>query len=167
MATSGDVVAVLKAQHQEVKGLLEKVGSATGPQRGQAFRELKRFAVVHETSEEETVYPAIRATGEDGRRLADARVHEQAEALQVFTRLEAMDSGSQEFATGFGELRTAMLAHAESEEAEVFPLLKSTQSQEALRDMAATFEVAQRQGEGDRPAKEIEHDVRDALRKAS
>jgi hemerythrin superfamily protein len=167
MAISGDVVSLLKAQHEEVKGLLQKVGSATGAQKADAFRELKRFAVVHETTEQEVVYPAIRATGEDGERLAEARLREQEEAMQVLTRMEGMESASDDFSRTFAGLRKAMLAHAEAEEAEVFPLLKSTEAAESLRQMATTFERAEQQGRSDRPARDIEHDVRDAVRKAS
>lgn len=49
MAT-GDVIAVLEAQHQQVKAMLEQVSSASGAQKGTAFGQLKRMAVAHETS---------------------------------------------------------------------------------------------------------------------
>jgi hemerythrin superfamily protein len=166
MAT-GDVIAVLEAQHQQVKAMLEQVSSASGAQKGTAFGQLKRMAVAHETSEEETIYPALRATGGDGQRLAEAREAEQAEAMQVITRLEGMDPASEEFSRTFSELRQAMLAHAEAEEREVFPLLQRTQTEAALREMARPFEVAQQQGAPDQHAKDIEREVRDALRKAS
>ena len=57
IATGKDVVAFLKSQHEQIAGMFEKVFSATGKARTEAFFELRRLMAVHETAEEEIVHP--------------------------------------------------------------------------------------------------------------
>jgi hemerythrin superfamily protein len=139
-----DVIDVITAQHQEVKRLLTQVVAGSGDALDQSFCELRRMIAVHETAEEEIVYPTIRLAGADGKRVADARTAEEAEGTKVLARLEGMKPGSAEFTALFGEFRAAVLSHAQAEESSVLPLLRSGQTPEALQKMARTFELAEK-----------------------
>ena len=52
-----DVVSFLKSQHEEIKSRFQQVSNATGDARQEAFDGLRRLLAVHETAEEEVVYP--------------------------------------------------------------------------------------------------------------
>jgi hemerythrin superfamily protein len=143
-ASTADVVEVINAQHQQVKGLLTRVSAASGTELESAFCDLRRMIVVHETAEEEVVYPALRATGAEGQRVADERTKEEQEGTEVLAKLEKLDIGKAEFSTMFEQFRTAVLKHAEAEEATVLPLLRRTQSDENLLKMASAFDLAEK-----------------------
>jgi hemerythrin superfamily protein len=138
-----DVIEVIKAQHQKVGRLLTEVAVGTGDAVEASFCELRRMIAVHETAEEEIVYPTIRRGGAEGARVADARTAEEAEGTKVLAKLEGMKPGSAEFTALFSEFRAAVVSHSEAEESSVLPLLRSGETPEALRRMARMFELAE------------------------
>ena len=68
-----DVVEFLLGQHREVERLFGELRQASGEARQHAFEHLVQLLAVHETAEEEVVYPALRQAAEDGDAIADAR----------------------------------------------------------------------------------------------
>ena len=139
-----DVVTLIRAQHEQVKGLLTRVATGSGSDLESAFCDLRRMIVVHETAEEEVVYPALRATGAEGQRITEERTKEEQHGTEVLSKLEDMDVGSGEFSNLYEQFRTAVLNHAEAEEATVLPLIERTQSKEQRRKMASAFELAEK-----------------------
>jgi len=139
---TGDVVDVLLAQHQQVKDLLGAV-AAGGSGIETSFCELRRAIAVHETAEEEIVYPVLRSTDDEGRRIADDRTGEEIEGIKVLAELEAMTTGSPEFMELFTKFHAAVLEHAGHEEQTVVPFLRKTQDAGTLQSMAKAFEVAE------------------------
>jgi hemerythrin superfamily protein len=180
--TSGGVIDVLQSQHEQVKKLLSQIGSGKGASAADDFCALHHKLAVHETAEEEIVYPALRSTGPDGERVVKARIAEEEKGVKVLTQLEGLEVGSAEFTKVFDKFHKAVLEHASAEESEVFPLLASTQTPEQLQRMAHAFQTAEaaapthghphdgKTGAGksiDQPASKIAEQVRGALRKAS
>ena len=140
MAATGNgskktLIDLLLADHQAAKSLLEK-----GPT-GTDFNVVVRELVVHEVAEEEIVYPAFRRIGGTDT-IAENRIAEQQEAEQLLQKMEHMDTSSAEFKDAFGNLRTAVLAHAQSEESEVFPKLQSSLQAAELQKLGKAYEVA-------------------------
>lgn len=121
--TNKDIVGFLKSQHQQVKGLFERVLSAKGKEREKLFVELRRTLAVHETAEEEIVHPVARRTLADGEAVVRARLHEENAAKKVLTVLETLDVDSAEFDQKLRALRVDVVAHAEKEEKEEFEKL--------------------------------------------
>jgi hemerythrin superfamily protein len=76
--------------------------------------------------------------------VAEERTADEQKGTEVLSRLEKMTVGSTEFTALFTQFRADVLAHAESEEATVLPLLQSTQSPDNLRKMASAFELAEK-----------------------
>jgi len=128
---AGDVIEFLLNQHQQVKGLLDDVLAASGPERQQYFDAVREMLARHETAEEMIVRPLTRKApgGED---VAEGRMHEENEAKEVLANLEKMDVTSAEFTATFTEFRSSVLAHAEAEEREEFPLLRQNTDADAL-----------------------------------
>src|SRR5579862_8600686 len=96
-----DVVDLILSQHQRVKGLLTEVATGTGGTLEDSFCELRRTIAVHETAEEEVVYPALRSSGAEGQRVAEARTAEEQKGTEVLAKLEDLKAGSTEFTTLF------------------------------------------------------------------
>lgn len=138
-----DVVGLIHAQHTDIAQLLGRVSTETGAGRETSWCELRRLIAVHETAEQEVVYPILRSLSAEGQRIADARAAEEAEGVKVLSRLEDLDPSTPEFDRLFAEFRPAVANHADAEEDEVLPLLLSTQDADRRRRMAEVFVTAE------------------------
>ena len=144
-ASHQNAIEFLRTQHEAVRQMLAAVDEATGEARAELFAPLVRLLAVHETAEEMVVYPAIRTTGgDDGDRIARARMEEEDQSKKMLAELEGTDPSSPEFSQRFTSFRAAVEAHAEAEEREVFPLLGRTTDERQLAAMAAALDVAER-----------------------
>jgi hypothetical protein len=110
---SGEVIALLESQHDQIEELLDRIPRVMGSVREQAFLELRRLLAVHEAVEQQFVHP--KAKDEDAG-APDSRMHEEHDAAALLSTLEALDIESTEFETKFSGLRDAVLQHAEAEE---------------------------------------------------
>lgn len=138
-----DVVAFLKAQHEQVKELFDAVTRQSGSQREQAFLELRRLLAVHETAEEEIVHPRARTTLSGGEQIIDARLEEENEAKEALTELEKLDVDSADFVAKFGELKQDVIAHADAEESQEFDRLAIELDTAELERMRNAVKIAQ------------------------
>ncbi|MBC2876871.1 MULTISPECIES: hemerythrin domain-containing protein [Streptomyces] len=138
----GDVVAVLLAQHARIRELFADVKAADGEHKKQAFDELRALLAVHETAEEMVVRPVARDTA--GKKEADARNAEEAEANKVLARLEKMDVDSPEFDARLREFEKAVVEHAEHEEREEFPTLRAGRDEAQLKRMGTMLRAAEK-----------------------
>lgn len=129
----GDVIAILLEQHARIRELFAKVRAAAGEPKQQAFDELRALLAVHETAEEMILRPVSQKTA--GAEVADARNREEDEATHTLADLEKMNVGSAEFDTRFAEFERAVLNHAELEEREEFPPVRSGSTAEELSRM--------------------------------
>jgi hemerythrin superfamily protein len=128
---AGDVVDFLISQHQQVRRMLDDVLATSGDARQRAFDDVREMLARHETAEEMIVRPLTKkAPG--GEQIADSRFAEENEAKEVLADLEKMDVNSAEFTAKFTELRQAVIAHAEAEETQEFPVLRQNTDEEAL-----------------------------------
>ena len=144
LTDSPDVVAILLQQHQWIRNMVGSVSSAQPSARAEAFEPLVRLLAVHETGEEMVVYPALRRHGGDeGNRIATARIKEEDEAKKVLSHLEKMDKSTVEFLTAFTTFSHSVEEHASAEEREVFPLLARTIDAEELRGLGMQLQVAE------------------------
>ena len=141
---SRDVVDLLLSQHQEVRSLFGQIQSGVGTTKKGPFDRLVNLLAVHETAEEIVVYPAVRASGPDGDRLADARTSEEDQAKAALSELEKLGVDSPEFDAKVQAFQRLVETHAQNEEREIFPLLRTTQSPEKLRKMAESVETAEK-----------------------
>ena len=91
-----------------------------------------RLLAVHETAQEEVIYPLVRSAEPGGDDIADDRLQEQSNAKNMLSDLERIGVDSDEFAPRFAALNDAVLRHIESEEHTVPLLLEKTQDQAKL-----------------------------------
>ena len=88
--------------------------------------------------EEAVVYPALRHEP-GGDAIAEARLSEESEAEQLLARLEKLDPTTEEFRGAIRDLESAVLDHAQREEAEVFPLLAANEESGYLALLGQKF----------------------------
>ena len=137
-----DVIALLHRQHEEIRKLFTDLKSAPADQRQDLFRSLVRLLAVHETAEEEVVHSEVRHL-RDGESVVQARIDEECRAKQLLSTLHKMGPDAEGFDTLLAQLRDDVLAHAEHEEQEEFPLLRKAHGPERLHTMAAAVRVAE------------------------
>lgn len=131
MATQADreVVEILLGQHAEIRNLLQLVETGSDESN---FAELVRLLAVHETAEEEIVYPSLRSDAAVSSAI-DLRLTEEERAKADLANLEEMTVESPDFAAAFAFFRRDMEIHAEAEEVSVFPALSSRDDDELVR----------------------------------
>jgi len=141
-----DVIDLLQRQHREIRELFTGLDTAEGDRRQELFHDLVRLLAVHETAEELVVHPEIRDLEPAAGPVVEARLGEEHRAKELLTTLQKMGTEADGFDTLLGRLREDVLAHAEHEEQEEFPLLRAHRPPERLRAMAATVKVVEAVG---------------------
>jgi len=142
LPSTGDVVDLLLAQHEQIEGLLDDVAAATGAGRAEAFKALQRVLRIHEQGEQEVVHPVTR-DGAVAPELATARVVEERRADLALAELRELDLDSPDFDAKFTDFRDAVLSPARAEQDDEFPLLRKTQNSERLLAMANQLRAVQ------------------------
>ncbi|NUR30184.1 MAG: hemerythrin domain-containing protein [Catenulispora sp.] len=130
-----DVVKMLIEQHTLVKKTFTKVLGTTGETKKQLFEELADLIHLHELSEQQVIHPLTR-TAEQGEQIVAERLLEEAEADRTIAELRKLSADDPTFQGRLEGLQQAVVAHAEREEGEEFPLLMalSADQRAALAD---------------------------------
>lgn len=136
-----DVVSLITQDHAAVKMRFAEFDTVSPESRSELFWKLTDQLVRHEAAEQEIVYPAIKRLP-GGEPLVAARMKEEEEAEAMLAKLEHLDASSLEFMGALGDLRIAVLDHAQQEEAEVLPLLVVNESMAALTLLGQKFKGA-------------------------
>ncbi|MFX0576752.1 hemerythrin domain-containing protein [Nocardia nepalensis] len=122
-----DVVTLLLAQHELIKGLIEKVERAQGEAKREPFEDLVRMLAVHESAEEEVVHPASRRASVSDN-VVDSRLHEEEDAKRVLAELYELGVRHEDFDAKFRTFAASVIEHAELEEKEEFDQLRQQTS---------------------------------------
>jgi hemerythrin superfamily protein len=120
-------IEILKHDHRTIARLLTVLTLATTrDERSDALTHLKAALVVHNATEENIVYPALRAIAG---KMAESKqlYHETAEADVLIFELDVMleNGADAEFDATVKELQTAVVAHVATEENSAFPDLEA------------------------------------------
>ncbi|CAM3802138.1 hemerythrin domain-containing protein [Kibdelosporangium persicum] len=139
-----DVIEFLQRQHAEIRTLFGEIESATDDKRRkELFHDLIRLLAVHEAAEEVVVHPEVRRL-QGGQAVAEARIAEEHRAKELLSTLDKVGPEREGFDTLLVQLREDVLAHAEHEEREEFPLLRKELSQERLNTMGTAAQLAEK-----------------------
>ncbi|KOG65137.1 hemerythrin [Streptomyces griseoflavus] len=118
------MVALLMAQHGQIRNLFDEVEQSTGDVRRDAFRRLVRMLAVHETAEEEVVHPYVKRAADGGDDIVADRLAEEKTAKQALSALDGMDVEDAAFLPQLLSLRTDVMEHARAEERYEFSQLR-------------------------------------------
>jgi hemerythrin superfamily protein len=115
------VFRVLAEQHGEVSALLKRAKSSTDAEkRSELWAKIRVELLSHERGEMQEVYPVLRKYAET-KPLAEHHNDEAKELESMITRLDAMSSGSDEWAELLSKIADTVQHHALEEENEIFP----------------------------------------------
>jgi hemerythrin superfamily protein len=139
MAEEASIIDRLLEDHQQVRQGFAKITAADTHERWDLFMDLMNDLVRHEVAEEEIVYPVVRQEIQGGDMLAAERVGEESKAEELMAGMEKKGRGDDQFTENLGRLKADVLAHAEAEEATIFPALAATLSRDRLVQMGNKF----------------------------
>ncbi len=136
MTTTGnDAIEILLNDHEVVKRLFEELENAEAGARATVLEQLKTLLTVHNATEENLVYPAIRFVAAR-KRDAETLYHQQDEAESSLWSIDATIKGVIDGEDADEQIRTlhkAVLAHIRKEEETEFPHLRQALKGSALK----------------------------------
>jgi hemerythrin superfamily protein len=122
-----DAIAMLTAEHKEVKTMFEqyeKLGDRANAAKKKLADQICAALTVHTTIEEEIFYPALRAASKDAADLLDEAVVEHAGAKDLIAQIEEMDPEDDLYDAKVKVLGEQVDHHVGEEEGEMFPVAK-------------------------------------------
>lgn len=129
-----DAIALLKEDHEKVRGLLGQLENATGARRNKLLAQVEQELKIHTTIEEEIFYPAYR---DAARKKEDKKLYFEAVQEHHVVDLvmpEVSDGASpEELKAKAKVLKDLVEHHAEEEEKQMFPRARKALDREELR----------------------------------
>ena len=139
--------ALLKADHEKVAGILEKIDETTERAvkgRDELFGQLKAELDLHAMIEEEILYPALEET-EEAREITLEAYEEHRLVKQLLAELEAEPKDTEEWTAKFSVLKENIEHHVEEEEGEMFTKARKALSKEQIETLGEQLEQAKGQ----------------------
>ena len=140
-----DAIALLTGDHNQVRGLFKRYKTADEGNDSALAQKLagKIFEAleVHSTIEEEIFYPAIKSASEEVGEVVAEGFQEHAVVKTLMTEIKAGKPGSEEWVAKMKVLIENVEHHAEEEEKEMFPPLRSKLGAEKLVQLAEKMEA--------------------------
>jgi len=143
-APQKDAIALLKKDHETVRGLLSKLETAAergGDRAMQLAAQVEREVKIHSQIEEEIFYPAFRDAAQkksDKQLFFEAKEEHHVVDL-VMPEIEEPGS-TEEFAAKAKVLKELIEHHADEEEKEMFPKARKLFDRDELRDLGERLE---------------------------
>ena len=134
-----DAIALLKADHDKVKKILEEGESTTErgiKTRTELFATLKGEMIVHERIEEEIFYPALKAHPK-AKDIVLEGYEEHHVVDEIMGEIEALDVSDETWGAKFKVMKENIEHHIEEEEGEMFKTARSVFDTQELEDLGA------------------------------
>lgn len=136
-----NAIELLKADHDVVEELFEKVKNSEEGEHPQLFQRIKTELDVHTHIEETLFYPKLQEEGNE--ELVDIVLEgiEEHRQVKMFLReLAALSDDSEKFEPKLKVLMEDVEHHVEEEEGEMFPLVENQFEEEMLEELGAAME---------------------------
>jgi len=139
-AQQQDAIALLKKDHEKVRGLLsqlERAAERNAAKAEQLLQQIDREVKIHSQIEEEIFYPAFRdaAQKRDDRELYFEAKEEHHVVDLVMPEVKETDSEAEEFAAKTKVLKELIEHHAKEEEKSMFPKARKLFDRNELREL--------------------------------
>ena len=135
---------LLKADHQKVAGILEKIDETTERAtkgREELFAKLKSELDVHTRIEEEILYPALEEF-EETRAISLEAYEEHALVKQLLEELAAAPKDDEQWTAKFTVLKENIEHHVEEEEGEMFQKARTVLSEDEIETLGERLQEA-------------------------
>ena len=142
-----DVFELLKADHEKVSGIMEKIDETTErgvKTREELFTQLKGELDLHAQLEEEYFYPAIEEADET-RDITLEAYEEHTLVKQLLAELEAEPKDAEQWTAKFTVLKENVEHHVEEEEGELFKKARRVLGKEKSEEIGNQIQEAKRQ----------------------
>ncbi len=136
-----DTVEILTNDHDAIKTLFADLTKATAADgRKEAFERLKAALVIHNATEENLVYPALRMVAHE-KLESETLYHQTAEASVLVFELDSMLKAGEDsdFGVKAAKLQDAVLAHIKEEETTAFPELQKASDSKHAAELTASI----------------------------
>lgn len=145
-----DAIALLKEDHEKVRGLLsslEKTGDKAKDRRVTLLQKIEKELSIHTTIEEEIFYPAYReaAQAKEDKKIYFEANEEHGVVKMYLPRVQAGELSGEKFAAEAKVLKELVEHHAKEEEKEMFKRARKFLSKEELTDLGARMAARKRQ----------------------
>ncbi|MDQ6855074.1 MAG: hemerythrin domain-containing protein [Actinomycetota bacterium] len=137
-----DIVDAVLEDHERFRRLFADFEQATGGQRSELWQALVRGLAVHETAEEEIVHPQVRRWVDGGDDIVDERLAEEDAAKKELADLEKLGADDDEFESRVRAFMEKVFSHADAEEGEELPALRTAADDDTRRRMARIYHMA-------------------------
>ncbi|MFN2532573.1 MAG: hemerythrin domain-containing protein [Pyrinomonadaceae bacterium] len=138
---------LLKADHQKVADIMEKIDATTErgvKTREEQFTRLKQELDIHTKIEETIFYPALEESNET-RDITLEAFEEHRIVKQLLAELEKMSKDDEQWTAKFTVLKENVEHHVEEEEGELFKKARKVLSDEDIQNLGARLERAKQQ----------------------
>ena len=152
---SQDATELLKADHDKVEELFEKVKANEDGNNSDVFRQIKQELELHTHVEEQIFYPNLLENGdEELKKIVREGLEEHGEVKILLTEMGSMSSDDEQFKAKLQVLIENVEHHVQEEESEMFPLVKDQLDEQMLVRLGSliTAEKARVRNEGARSA---------------
>jgi hemerythrin superfamily protein len=137
-----DAIALLKQDHEKVRGLLGQLENATGARRSKLLAQVEQELKVHTQIEEEIFYPAYR---EAARKKEDRKLYfeavEEHHVVDLVMPEASEGQDADELKAKAKVLKDLVEHHADEEEKEMFPRARKAMDREELRDLGERLQM--------------------------
>jgi hemerythrin superfamily protein len=144
-----DALALLTADHNRVRGLFARFQEAQEAEDTEAMtalcQEIFSELEVHTTIEEEIFYPSVRRESEDLKEVVDEGVQEHHVVDVLMSEIRQLEPGGDAWVAKMTVLIENVEHHAEEEESEMFPQVRSKMGAEFLNTTAEELEARKKQ----------------------
>ena len=144
-----DAIALLTGDHNRVRGLFEQFKSAKEKDDTATMQEVAALIFenldVHSTIEEKTFYPTITEASEKVHELVTEGVEEHNVVKTLMAECQSIEAGSEEWVAKVTVLIENVEHHAEEEEKEMFPKVRSALGAEKLTTLAEQLTADKKQ----------------------
>jgi hemerythrin superfamily protein len=140
-APAKDAIALLKQDHETVRGLLERATKSSGERRSQVLAKIEKEVKVHTQIEEEIFYPAFRdaVSKKDDRKVYFEAVEEHRVVDLVMPDVE--NGTDDEVAAHVKVLKELIEHHAGEEEKTMFPKARKVFDRDELRTLGEALKA--------------------------
>ena len=143
-----NVFEVLKADHEKVAGIMEKIDQTTeraSKTREELFTQLKNELDLHAEIEEQIFYPALEDK-EETRDITLEAYEEHNLVKQLLSELESEPKDDETWTAKFTVLKENVEHHVEEEEGELFKKARTVLSKDEIEELGNRLQEAKRQG---------------------
>jgi hypothetical protein len=142
-----DALELLEQDHEKMKKLLEEADATTErgvKTREQLFQRIKRDLIVHETIEEEILYPAL-AEHAKAREIVLEGFEEHHVADMLLAEIEELPFDDERWGAKLSVLMEGIEHHIEEEERDMFAKARNLFDKEELEDLGSQMEERKRE----------------------